>query len=482
MPSAPAVTEKSSSCRTDRSGNAIRPRRARTRAARRAFAFCPRQPDFRCRRPPRGLLKAYPIRTRSGWAVESQDWWSSPWFDSTGARPEPSPAPFSPTTACGRDRGYRRRPDGRPRHPRRRHPGRRQVAAAGDRRGAAGRGRHRRAGLLGGAARQPAPAGRGGLRRPGLARGARPLAVAPGRRQCAGPEPGPGRLHHHLPGHRRRARPASARVPAPSHAAGGRRGPPPAGAGRDRPGRGFPDLRGRRGPGERLVAGHPAAAGMRRGAPAAVRHAGARRRTRHPVAALPQGPEGAHARGRARRAGLGGDRLLAGAGAAGAGRAAGHLRRARWRGHDGAPKKASRSGRTGSPPPIPPRPPARPCSPRCAPASPRRCCGRRSSASATCAPAGDRSAALPRARPPRVWASCWWWRPIRRTRSGISKWSGAGFRATRPGKWRSWRRRTRHAPTRPWPPSGCSRSPRSWSRSRWPMRGWTYPRWPWWRR
>ena len=73
-------------------------------------------------------------------------------------------------------------------------PGRGQVAAAGDRRGAAARGRHRRAGLLGGAARQFAAAGRGGVRRPGLARRTRPCARRPRRRQRARPEPWPRRL------------------------------------------------------------------------------------------------------------------------------------------------------------------------------------------------------------------------------------------------------------------------------------------------
>ena len=34
--------------------------------------------------------------------------------------------------------------------------------------------------------------------------------------------------------------------------------------------------------------------------------------------------------------------------------------------------------------------------------------------------------------------------------------------AARPGTWRSWRPQTRRAPTRPSPPSGCTRSPRSW--------------------
>ena len=52
--------------------------------------------------------------------------------------------------------------------------------------------------------------------------------------------------------------------------------------------------------------------------------------------------------------------------------------------------------------------------------------------------------------------------------------SAAGCRASGRRRRRS-RSRTRAARTRRWPPSGCSRSPPSWSRSPWPMRGWTRP-------
>ena len=93
-------------------------------------------------------------------------------------------------------------------------------------------------------------------------------------------------------GDRRRAGPAPARIPSASHAAGGRRGASPAGPRRHRPGRRVRGRQGRRGSGERLVAGDPAPAGVRHRAPAAVGHAGARGRARHPVAALSQGPEG----------------------------------------------------------------------------------------------------------------------------------------------------------------------------------------------
>ena len=68
------------------------------------------------------------------------------------------------------------------------------------------------------------------------------------------------------------------------------------------------------------------------GSPAALRHAGAGGRQGHPVAALPQGAEGAHPRGRAGRAGLGRGRLLARASSGRPGGAAGAFRGAGWRG------------------------------------------------------------------------------------------------------------------------------------------------------
>ena len=90
---------------------------------------------------------------------------------------------------------------------------------------------------------------------------------------------------------------------------------------------------------------------------------------------------------------------------------------------------------------------------------------------------------LRRAKPLSAWASCWWWRPTRSTRGAISR-SSCGWIPRQPGRARGAAGDLRHAAARmrPSPPSGCGRSRRSWSRWRWPMRGWTCPRSPWWRR
>ena len=53
---------------------------------------------------------------------------------------------------------------------------------------------------------------------------ARPLSFRSRGRQRAGPQPGPGRVRHHLPGHRGRTGPAPGRTPPPSHPARGGRG------------------------------------------------------------------------------------------------------------------------------------------------------------------------------------------------------------------------------------------------------------------
>src|SRR4051812_38152193 len=107
----------------------------------------------------------------------------------------------------------------------------------------------------------------------------------------------------------------------------------------------------------------------------------------------------------------------------------------------GAPRKASRSDRTGWPAPTRPRPPALPCSPRCAPASRRRCCGRPSWPCASCGPGGARSAASPRGKRRSAWASCWWSHRTRRTPGATWTSSGAGSRRTRKRAWRSSRPR-----------------------------------------
>ena len=463
MPSAPAVTEKSSSCRTDRSGNAIRPRRARPRAARCAFAFCSRQPDFRCRRRARGLLKAYsnsypfrlgsricriggpargltlpvralnprPLRSHQRQLAGVIEAIASGRTDARDILAAVTPGggkSLLPVIAAAR------------------------LVASGWSSGSAGWCRATHCACR---PRRPLPIRRGARRSaiPGAAGGrqyARTRAaglagyITTYQGIAAAPD-----LHlrefrrhrtllvidevHHLP--------ALAEIDPETASQISEAGEDPASAW------------------SRAILPLLECAAVRLLLSGTLERADGRG-----ILWLPyrKGPQGADARDRARRAGLGGDRLLAGARRCRKGRCCRSPSARSMARPSGAPKKASRSGRIGSPPPIRPRPPARRCSRRCAPASRRRCCGRRLSASATCAPAGDRSAALLRARPPRVWASCWWSRPTRRTRSGISKRSRAGFPATRPGKWRRWRRRTRRAPTRPSPPSDCSRSPRSW--------------------
>ena len=69
----------------------------------------------------------------------------------------------------------------------------------------------------------------------------------------------------------------------------------------------------------------------------------------------------------------------------------------------------------------------------------------------------------PRAPPRSACASCSWSRPTRRTRAGISSWSGNGSRTAKRGLWRRSPPPTRPARTRPWRPSGCGRSRRSMS-------------------
>ena len=115
------------------------------------------------------------------------------WLYLSGARPDVARASLPSASACWRDRGHRVRANRRARPPGRGHPGRRQVAAAGDRGGTVDFNRDHRPGLLGGAAGQFASASRGGVRRPDLACSARPFPLAPGGGQHAGPEPRPGR-------------------------------------------------------------------------------------------------------------------------------------------------------------------------------------------------------------------------------------------------------------------------------------------------
>ena len=237
-------------------------------------------------------------------------------------RPVPPPAqpPAQPVRARGLARP--RRGVGHPRHPGRGDARRRQVAAAGHRRREADRRGNRRAGGLGRAPGFAAAPGGGGLRRSGLAGGARPQPFGAGRRQLARPEPGLGRLRHHLPGGGRRPRPAPRRDAPPPHPPRRRRGPPSAGAGRRRGGG-----RGRTHRGCGLEPGAAAAVSRRASAAPPLRHPGAGRRPAHPVAALP------HRERRAdtghRRAGLGGDRLFPRRGARREGGAAGQFRGAR---------------------------------------------------------------------------------------------------------------------------------------------------------
>ncbi|MFC7694290.1 hypothetical protein ACFQY5_36900 [Paeniroseomonas aquatica] len=111
------------------------------------------------------------------------------------------------------------------------------------------------------------------------------------------------------------------------------------------------------------------------------------------------------------------------------------------------------SGRTGCAPRHRRNRPGRRCSPRCAPASPRACCGGLSRSRASSGPSAVWPWAPRQGRPRAASASCWWWRPTRSRPGATSRSCAAGCRLPRPAAWR-WRFPTSVAPRRPWRPSG----------------------------
>jgi hypothetical protein len=71
--------------------------------------------------------------------------------------------------------------------------------------------------------------------------------------------------------------------------------------------------------------------------------------------------------------------------------------------------------------------------------------------------------------------------PDQTTASTTWRWCGGGFRRLGQRRWPRLPRRTRRGRIRSSRRTGYGRSPRSWSQWRWPMRGWTRRRRPWWR-
>ena len=100
------------------------------------------------------------------------------------------------------------------------------------------------------------------------------------------------------------------------------------------------------------------------------------------------------------------------------------------------------------------------------------CCARPSSRSAASVPSAGVTAAWPPTRRAAAWASCWSSHQIKARPGAITLSCKAGCRPVKRRPLNS-PRPTRRGRTRSSPPSGCGRSPRSWSPWRWPTRDWT---------